>query len=131
MIQIFRKSDGMPFLVKDDEEYDKELYTDIMPTYGLYQPIWFEDGEWKGTPYEEWLANRDFNDVPPYEPSKLEKTTAKVVLGLTKDESRIKKSEEINAKNTKELAEKEKRISTLEVQISRLILELTKERNVE
>ena len=131
MIQIFRKSDGMPFLVKDDEEYDKELYTDIMPPSKLYHPVRFEDGEWKGTPYEEWLANRDFSDVPPYEPSILEKTTAKVVSELTKDKSRIKKLEEINAKNTKELAEKEKRISTLEVQMSRLILELTKEGNVE
>ena len=131
MIQVFRKSDGTPFLVKDNEEYDTDLYTDIMPPSELYYPIRFEDGEWKGTPYEKWLANRDFNDVPPYEPSKLEKTVTKAVLQLTKDKLRIKKLEEINSKNAKELAEKEKRISTLEVQMSRLILELTKEGDVE
>lgn len=55
MIQIFRKSDGKPFLIDESKEgYDKDLYTEIMPPSSLYWPVKFDGGEWVGTPYEEW-----------------------------------------------------------------------------
>ncbi|WP_336849752.1 hypothetical protein [Staphylococcus epidermidis] len=55
MIQIFRKSDGKPFLIDESRErYDKDLYTEIMPPSSLYWPVKFDGGKWVGTPYEEW-----------------------------------------------------------------------------
>ncbi len=64
MIQIFRKSDGKPFLIDESEErYDKDLYTEIMPPSSLYWPVKFDDGEWVGTPYEEW-KNQQIEESP-------------------------------------------------------------------
>lgn len=64
MIQIFRKSDGKPFLIDESKEgYDKDLYTEIMPPSSLYWPVKFDGGEWVGTPYEEW--KRQQIEEPP------------------------------------------------------------------
>lgn len=61
--QIFTKKDGKPKLTqsvyndeRDVEEfhYDDDLYTDIMPENGLYQPIYFRDGKWHGATKEEY-----------------------------------------------------------------------------
>lgn len=64
MIQIFRKSDGKPFLIDESKgRYDTDLYTEIMPPSNLYLPVKFEGGEWVGTPYEEW--KRQQIEEPP------------------------------------------------------------------
>lgn len=55
MIQIFRKTDGKPFLFDETKKgYDTDLYTEIMPPSNLYWPVKFDGDEWVGTPYEEW-----------------------------------------------------------------------------
>lgn len=58
MIQVFKKSDGKPFLFDNEEDYDKEIYTDIMPPSSLYLPVYFDGEKWIGTPYEVWEEQR-------------------------------------------------------------------------
>ena len=65
MIQIFRKTDGKPFLIDESKEgYDKDLYTEIMPPSSLYWPVKFDGGEWVGTPYEEWKKQQIETEPP-------------------------------------------------------------------
>lgn len=74
--QIYRKTDGMPELIQDryDEEsevsifeYDKDLYTDFMPSSNLYQPIQFneETNKWVGITKEEWKSNQPNSPIEP------------------------------------------------------------------
>lgn len=60
--QIFSKSDGLPMLIETDD-FDTEIYTDVQPPNGLYQPIHFDGNEWVGTPYDEWLEQQPKNEV--------------------------------------------------------------------
>lgn len=65
MIQIFRKTDGKPFLFDETKkEYDTDLYTEIMPPSNLYWPVKFDGGEWVGTPYEEWKKQQIETEPP-------------------------------------------------------------------
>lgn len=70
--QIFTKKDGKPKLTqsvyndeRDVEEfhYDDDLYTDIMPENGLYQPIYFRDGKWYGATKEEYEESLPGSDA--------------------------------------------------------------------
>lgn len=65
-MQVFRKDNGEPFLFEKtriETEYDKDIYTEVMPPSGLYQPIYFDGEKWIGTPYEEWLEQQPKNEV--------------------------------------------------------------------
>lgn len=65
MIQIFRKTDGKPFLFDETKKgYDTDLYTEIMPPSNLYWPVKFDGGEWVGTPYEEWKKQQIETETP-------------------------------------------------------------------
>jgi len=65
MIQIFRKTDGKPFLIDESKKgYDEDLYTEIMPPSNLYWPVKFDGGEWVGTPYEEWKRQQVEVETP-------------------------------------------------------------------
>lgn len=65
MIQIFRKTDGKPFLFDETKKgYDTDLYTEIMPPSSLYWPVKFDGGEWVGTPYEEWKKQQIETEPP-------------------------------------------------------------------
>ncbi|MBF2242136.1 hypothetical protein ACQKKI_12225 [Staphylococcus capitis] len=65
MIQIFRKTDGKPFLIDETKKgYDTDLYTEIMPPSSLYWPVKFDGGKWVGTPYEEWKKQQVEVDTP-------------------------------------------------------------------
>lgn len=65
MIQIFRKTDGKPFLFDETKKgYDTDLYTEIMPPSNLYWPVKFDGGEWVGTPYEEWKKQQIETEPP-------------------------------------------------------------------
>lgn len=55
--QIFKKEDGTPALIENDE-YNPDIYTDVQPPNGLYQPIHYDGNQWIGTPYEEWLKQQ-------------------------------------------------------------------------
>ncbi|QKQ05987.1 hypothetical protein HSZ49_09155 [Staphylococcus saprophyticus] len=79
--QIFSKSDGLPMLIETDD-FDTEIYTDVQPPNGLYQPIHFDGNEWVGTPYDEWLANQPKEE--PSEPDPLQKATANLQMQLMK-----------------------------------------------
>lgn len=45
-------------MIKEDESYDESVFTNVQPPSELYQPIYFKDGKWIGTPYEEWLKQQ-------------------------------------------------------------------------
>lgn len=70
--QIFKKENGQPKLIENvtDEDtgesyfdYDKSIYTDIMPESGLYQPIYFRDGKWHGSTKEEYEESLPESDT--------------------------------------------------------------------
>ncbi|KAA2274659.1 MULTISPECIES: hypothetical protein [unclassified Staphylococcus] len=64
--KIFKKEDGTPSLIEGDE-FNSDIYTDIQPPNGLYQPIHFDGKKWIGTPYEEWLKQQpkvEVEEVP-------------------------------------------------------------------
>lgn len=56
--EIYYIKNGKPSLIKEDESYDESVFTNVQPPSELYQPIYFKDGEWIGTPYEEWLKQQ-------------------------------------------------------------------------
>ncbi|MCG2223186.1 MULTISPECIES: hypothetical protein [Staphylococcus] len=56
--EIYYIKNGKPSLIKEDESYDESVFTNVQPPSELYQPIYFKDGKWIGTPYEEWLKQQ-------------------------------------------------------------------------
>ena len=74
--QIFNKTNGKPELIKsiEDEETGKEYfdyneseYTTEIPPSNLYEPIYFENGKWKGATREEYLKRQskvEIEEVP-------------------------------------------------------------------
>lgn len=56
--EIYYIKNGKPSLIKEDESYDESVFTNVQPPSELYQPIYFKDGKWIGTPYEEWLKKQ-------------------------------------------------------------------------
>lgn len=79
--QIFKKEDGRPSLIEGDE-FNSDIYTDIQPPNGLYQPIHFDGNQWVGTSYQEWLSNQE--KPTPKDPDPLEKVAANLQMQLMK-----------------------------------------------
>ncbi|HAR5875094.1 TPA: hypothetical protein I1596_000596 [Staphylococcus pseudintermedius] len=77
MKQIYKKEDGTPILINVDN-FDSDVYTDVQPTYGLYEPIYFESGKWIGVSKEEWLLSLEETDNQGLPDEKDE-----VIAGLT------------------------------------------------
>lgn len=91
MIQIFRKSDGKPFLIDESKEgYDKDLYTEIMPPSSLYWPVKFEGGEWVGTPYEEWKKQQIEEPPKKDDETHKDKIIADLSLELLKTQEELR-----------------------------------------
>lgn len=116
--QIFHKSNGQPKLIKNvtDEDtgesyfdYDKSIYTDIMPENGLYQPIYFRDGKWHGSTKE----NRESAQPPKEETPK---DINKILLATTQ----MQLAEVVST-----LSEKEKDVEMLKTQNAEILLKLT------
>lgn len=57
--QVYDKSNGRPKLI-DTGVFDKDIYTDIKPTDGLYEPIYFNGKEWVGGTYEDWRKDNPY-----------------------------------------------------------------------
>lgn len=111
--QIYRKTDGMPELIRDryDEEsevsiyeYDKDLYTDSMPSSNLYQPIQFneETNEWVGITKEEWGSNQS---KPPIEPDGTDFLNAQLISNDIEHNAKINGLEQDVANLTSEVLE--------------------------
>lgn len=62
--EIYYIKNGKPSLIKEDESYDESVFTNVQPPSELYQPIYFKDGKWIGTPYEEWLKQQVEVETP-------------------------------------------------------------------
>ena len=65
--QIFNKTNGKPELIKSIKnketgeeyfDYNESEYTAEIPSSNLYEPIHFENGEWKGVTREEYLKRQ-------------------------------------------------------------------------
>ena len=108
MIQIFRKSDGKPFLIDESRErYDKDLYTEIMPPSSLYWPVKFDGKEWIGTPYEEWTANHPKPDEVEEIPDEKDEIIADLSIQLLEAQNAISTVQNDVANLTIQLLERE------------------------
>lgn len=108
MIQIFRKSDGKPFLIDESRErYDKDLYTEIMPPSSLYWPVKFDGGKWVGTPYEEWIANHPKPDEVEEIPDEKDEIIADLSIQLLEAQNAISTVRNDVANLTIQLLERE------------------------
>lgn len=91
MIQIFRKSDGKPFLIDESKgRYDTDLYTEIMPPSSLYWPVKFDGGEWVGTPYEEWKRQQIEESPKKDDETHKDQIIADLSLELLKTQEELK-----------------------------------------
>ncbi|WP_323703246.1 hypothetical protein P3T86_05825 [Staphylococcus nepalensis] len=133
--QIFNKSDGKPELVQSvsDEEtgeeyfdYNESEYTTEMPPSDLYEPIYFEDGTWKGATKEEWEYEQGEQETDPHIPSANEMMLAQAQMQVTKTANQLVKSQKEQAETLKELTKKEKRMKQLEEQQAQTMLEIAK-----
>lgn len=158
--QIFDKTNGTPKLIQSilDEEtgaerfvYDKDKYTEEMPSSELYEPMSYKNGKWQGVSYDEWKYNRSVEESgeekTPYIPNtsekmlaqaqmqvtktanqlmKSQKEQAALAIELVKKEQRLKQNEIIQAQTMKELTAKEKRLKDMELQQAKTMLEITK-----
>ena len=133
--QIFNKSDGKPELVQSvlDEEtgeeyfdYNESEYTTEMPPSDLYEPIYFEDGTWKGATKEEWEYEQSEEEKEPHIPSANEMMLAQAQMQVTKTANQLMKSQKEQAALAIELMKKEKRLKDMELQQAKTMLEITK-----
>lgn len=154
--QIFDKSDGRPKLIqsvidretgKEYFDYNESEYTTEMPPSNLYEPIYFENGKWKGATKEEWEYEQNNEEKEIYVPNtnemmlaqaqmqvtktanhlmKSQKEQAALAIELMKKEKRLEQNEIIQAQTMKELTAKETRLKDMEMQQAKAMLEITK-----
>lgn len=126
--QIYNREDGRPKLIESNEEgifsFDKFIYTDVVPTSDLYEPMYFDGNEWIGSTKEEY--ERDLPEKEPYIPNVNEIMLAQAQMQVTKTGARLITSQEEQAKVNLELTKKEKRIQQLEQQQADTLLEIAK-----
>lgn len=110
-IQVFKKTDGTPKLIQGmtvpetleiEYEYDTDIYTEITPDDGLYDPIHFDGEQWIGTSKEEWEAGRPPSE--PYKPEATEILLARTQLQIAKMASLQEKAQQELAKAIQEIA---------------------------
>lgn len=110
--QIFNKSDGKPELVQSilDEEtgeeyfdYNESEYTTEMPPSDLYEPIYFEDGTWKGATKEEWEYEQGEEEKEPDIPSSHDFLNAQLLANDLEHNSKIEDLQQDIANLTAEL----------------------------
>lgn len=110
--QIFNKSDGKPELVQSvlDEEtgeeyfdYNESEYTTEMPPSDLYEPIYFEDGTWKGATKEEWEYEQSEEEKEPDIPSSHDFLNAQLLANDLEHNSKIEDLQQDIANLTAEL----------------------------
>ncbi|MGL4016628.1 hypothetical protein, partial [Staphylococcus nepalensis] len=107
-------------------KYDESEYTTEMPPSDLYEPIYFEDGTWKGATKEEWEYEQSEEEKESHIPSVNEKMLAQAQMQVTKTANQLVKSQKEQAETLKELTKKEKRMQQLEEQQAQTMLEIAK-----
>ncbi|WP_210146136.1 hypothetical protein [Staphylococcus sp. GDY8P46P] len=126
--QIYNREDGKPKLIESDEEgvfkFDKFLYTDVVPTSDLYEPMYFNGNEWVGATKEDYEESLPESD--PHIPSANEMMLAQAQMQVTKTANQLVKSQKEQAETLKELTKKEKRMQQLEEQQAQTMLEIAK-----
>ncbi|MDG0843172.1 hypothetical protein M4L39_06930 [Staphylococcus equorum] len=132
-IQVFRKTDGMPQLIQGmtvyetleiEYDYDRDLYTEVMPPNGLYNPIHFDGEQWVGTSKEEWEENRP--EKEPHIPKASEIMLAQAQMQVTKTANQLIKTQHEQAETLTELTKKEQRLKEIEQQQANTLLEIAK-----
>lgn len=110
--QIYNKGDGKPKLIQTvvDEDtgeevyqYDETEYTDVAIPSGIYEPIYFLDGEWHGLTREQWLAQQPEPD--PVIPTDQQVESGMMQVELFKTQMEIQELRTENAKIIAELVE--------------------------
>ena len=104
--QIFKKEDGRPSLIEGDE-FNSDIYTDIQPPNGLYQPIHFDGNEWIGTPYKEWASNQSKLEEVETIPDEKDEIISTLSIQLLQTETKILSIQEDIANLTRQFLEGE------------------------
>lgn len=91
-MKIIYLYDGTPVLIKNEDDYPDESWTETPPPEGIYQPYYFDGDEWIGTSKEDWEA---MQNNPPLTPKAIELLVAQLQMQVM-----------IGNKKTKELDDK-------------------------
>lgn len=105
--EIYYIKNGKPSLIKEDESYDESVFTNVQPPSELYQPIYFKDGKWVGTPYEEWIANHPKPDEVEEIPDEKDEIIADLSIQLLEAQNAISTVRNDVANLTIQLLERE------------------------
>lgn len=126
--QIYDREDGKPKLIESDDDgvfkFDKFLYTDIVPSSDLYEPMYFDGNEWIGSTKEEYEENLPESD--PHIPSVNEIMLAQAQMQVTKTANQLIKTQQEQANTLTELTKKEQRLKEIEQQQANTLLEIAK-----
>ena len=119
--------DGTPYLafVNDEGEYDypEESWTEVTPPEGIYSPFYFNGNEWVGSTKEEYEESLPKEETP--QPSTSEIMMASTQMQVAESSFQLRDTQKQLAQSMLVVAEKDKRIETLEQQQAQILLELT------
>lgn len=113
MLTVYTKENAYPRVIFDKGDgifYDDRLYTEVKPPEGIYLPCEFIDGQWIGTPKEEFEENAKTNQEDlnneQIENNEKDKVIADLVLKQLELEVELEKERENNATLLLNLVEK-------------------------
>ena len=119
--------DGTPYLafVNDEGEYDypEEAWTEVAPPEGIYSPFYFNGNEWVGATKEEYEESLPKKETPQPIPSEI--MMAGTQMQVAESSFQLRDTQKKLAQSMLDVAEKVKRIETLEQQQAQILLELT------
>ena len=118
--------DGTPYLayLNSEGEYDypNDEWTEVAPPEGIYSPFYFNGNEWVGSTKEEYEAT--LPEKEPIEPSNSEIMMASTQMQVAESSFQLRDTQKKLAQSMLDVAEKDKRIETLEQQQAKILLEL-------
>ena len=124
--------DGTPFLAFEDEEgeyqYPEESWTEVAPPEGIYSPFYFNGNEWVGATKEEHKESLPKEEI--VQPSAPELMMATTQMQVAESSFQLRDTQKKLAQSMLDVAEKDKRIETLEQQQSQILLEITEMKGV-
>lgn len=119
--------DGTPYLAFKNEEgeyqYPEEAWTETPPPDGIYSPFYFNGNEWIGATKEEYKESLPKEEIS--QPSTSELMMASTQIQVAESSFQLRDTQKKLAQSMLDIAEKDKRIETLEELQAQILLELT------
>lgn len=126
--QIYNREDGRPKLIESDYDgvfkFDEFLYTDIVPSSDLHEPMYFNGNEWIGATKEEY--EESLPEKEPHIPKVSEIMLAQAQMQVTKTANQLIKTQQEQADTLTELTKKEQRLKEIEQEQANTLLEIAK-----